>query len=197
LFQLTYIQRMRWTIICSNSSIFFIFNVNFTLLDGCTSRFSNYIICAKFNSFQAFLKNKWEKGRFMMSQCCQIRITFWIRYNVINFLKGTRHVHKIFSNLFFQPPRYEEFSSNNFKILYSLNITTKFSTASLVVWSRHLTTHGKILGSNPIESTDFFSIKCSTMYCYNFICNNQEESKCSYSVIYLVKYLCFSCTNKI
>ena len=96
-----------------------------------------------------------------------------------------------FSNLFFQPSRYEEFSSNNFKILYSPNITTRFSTASLGVWLRHLTAHGKILGSNPIETTDFFSIKCSAMYCYNFICNNQEESKCSYSVIYQVKYLCF------
>jgi hypothetical protein len=33
------------------------------------------------------------------------------------YVKGTRHVHNIFSYLFFQPPRYEEFSSNNFKIL--------------------------------------------------------------------------------
>jgi hypothetical protein len=49
----------------------------------------------------------------------------------------------------------------------------------------------------PLKPQIFFSIKCSTMYCYNFICNNQEESKCSYSVIYLVKYLYFSCTNKI
>ena len=31
------------------------------------------------------------------------------------FFKGTRHVHNIFSTLFFQPPRNEEFSSNNLK----------------------------------------------------------------------------------
>jgi hypothetical protein len=75
-----------------------------------------------------------------------------------NCLKGTRHVHNIFSNLFFQPPRYEEFSSNNFKILYCPNITTMVSTASLVVWSRHLAVNHneKILGSNPTVYTDLF-----------------------------------------
>jgi hypothetical protein len=47
--------------------------------------------------------------------------------------KGTRHVHNIISNLFFQPPRYEEFSSNNSQILYCPNITPLFATASLLV----------------------------------------------------------------
>jgi hypothetical protein len=35
---------------------------------------------------------------------------------LICIFKATRHVHNIFSNLFFQPPRHKEFSSN-FKIL--------------------------------------------------------------------------------
>jgi hypothetical protein len=62
-------------------------------------------------------------------------------------VEGTRHVHNIFSNLYFQPPRYEEFSSN---------IMPEFSTASLVVWSRYLTVYGKFPGSNLIETTDLF-----------------------------------------
>jgi hypothetical protein len=70
-------------------------------------------------------------------------------------IKGTRHVH-IFSNLFFQPPRYEEFSSNNFKILYCPNITAQCSTASVIVRSRHLLVNEKILGSNPIITKDLF-----------------------------------------
>jgi hypothetical protein len=66
--------------------------------------------------------------------------------------KGTRHVHNIFSNLFFHPPRYEEFFSNNFKILYCPNITPQLLTASPVLWSRHLTMNDKILGSSPARA---------------------------------------------
>jgi hypothetical protein len=66
--------------------------------------------------------------------------------SIIHHFKGTRHVHNIFSNLFFQPPRYEEFSSNNFKILYCLNIPAYRSTTSVVVRSRHLLLNEKSTG---------------------------------------------------
>jgi hypothetical protein len=65
-------------------------------------------------------------------------------------------IHNIVSNFFFQPPRYEEFSSNNFKILYCPNITSQWSSASAVVRSRHVLENEKILGSSPIETNHFF-----------------------------------------
>jgi hypothetical protein len=47
-------------------------------------------------------------------------------------LKDRRHVSNIFSNLFFQSPRDEEFFRNDFKILYCPNITVQFSTVMTV-----------------------------------------------------------------
>jgi hypothetical protein len=87
-------------------------------------------------------------------------------------IKGTLHVHNIFSNLFFHPPRYEDFSSNNFKILYCPNITPQLLTASPVVWSNHLTMNDKILGSNPIETTSLLFNKALYYAILHFYFNN-------------------------
>jgi hypothetical protein len=102
-----------------------------------------------------------------------------------------QHFCNIFSNLFFQSPRYEEFFRNNFKILYCPNITPHYSTASLAVWLWHLTINERFGVRLPVKSLTFFNKALNTMQFQIFICNNQELSKCSHSKIYLVKYLIF------
>jgi hypothetical protein len=70
----------------------------------------------------------------------------------------------------------------------------QFATCSVAVWLGQWSINRKILGSILSERDD---LKKKIKQCYIFICNNQDLSKYSYSMIYLVKYLYFSCTTKI
>ena len=82
----------------------------------------------------------------------KIKICFW--------LKDRRNVHNIFSNLFFQSPRYEEFFRNNSKIYTVRMLPLKYSSSStIVVWIRRLTLNGEIVGSIPTILLYIFSKK--------------------------------------
>jgi hypothetical protein len=108
--------------------------------------------------------------------------------------KVRRQVCNIFS-IFPQSFRYEEFLINNFKILYCPNITHLFSKfcgydnwpAKVKFWDR-----------SPVQLMTLFSIYMLRYPTQLYTVCTLFATKCEdYSIIYLVKYLCFACANNI